>query len=158
MLGLRAIRSLRSALPKAQNTTVIQQATRSIASSSRICSEQPPALLGEGSTSGKVATDVQQATGLERLQLLGNLEGIDVFNTGPLLMSKIGTLKEPVMVPSYVSHSKITTKFMLLNYIHFSVPRTHCRLQRMARRESRHYLDHHRQPQGAPSLPRMWKW
>ncbi|KIM33159.1 hypothetical protein M408DRAFT_19501 [Serendipita vermifera MAFF 305830] len=101
MLGIRAVRSLRSALPKAKKAIVIPQATRTIASSSRICSEQPPILLGPGAKPGEVPTDFQQATGLERLQLLGNMEGIDVFNTGPLYMSKMGTLKEPVMVPSY---------------------------------------------------------
>ena len=104
MLGLRAVRSLRSALPKAKKTNIVPQATRSIASSSRIRSEAPPSLLGPGSKAGEVPTDFEQATGLERLQLLGNMEGIDVFNTGPLIMTKMGTLKEPIMVPSYVSH------------------------------------------------------
>jgi cytochrome c oxidase subunit 5b len=105
MLGLRAVRSLRSALPKAKKTIIDQQVARGIASSSRIYSEPPPALLGPGSKSGAVPTDFEQATGLERLQLLGLMEGIDVFNTGPLIMTKMGTLKEPVIVPSYVRQS-----------------------------------------------------
>jgi cytochrome c oxidase subunit 5b len=105
MLGLRAVRSLRSALPKAKKTIIDQQVARGIASSSRIHSEPPPALLGPGSKAGAVPTDFEQATGLERLQLLGLMEGIDVFNTGPIIMTKMGTLKEPVMVPSYVRRS-----------------------------------------------------
>src|SRR4051812_15579934 len=103
MLGLRAVRSLRSALPKAKKTIIPQQIVRSIASSSRVRSEAPPTLYGEGAKSGEVPTDVQQATGMERLQLLGHLDGVDVFNTGPLVMSKAGTLEDPTIVHSYVS-------------------------------------------------------
>jgi cytochrome c oxidase subunit 5b len=105
MLGLRAVRSLRLALPKAKKTILTQQAARSIASSSRNFSDPPPTLLGPGSKPGAVPTDFEQATGLERLQLLGLMEGVDIFNTGPLIMTKMGTLKEPVMVPSYVRRS-----------------------------------------------------
>ena len=114
MLGLRAVRSLRSALPQAKKAIIAQQAARTIASSSRVHSEPPPTLLGPGSKSGAVPTDFEQATGMERLQLLGQMEGIDIFNTGPLIMTKMGTLKEPIMVPSYVS-------WILSSYsLHFS--------------------------------------
>jgi cytochrome c oxidase subunit 5b len=102
MLGVRAVRSMRSALPKAKKTIISQRVTRNIASSSRNHSDPPPTLLGPGSKPGAVPTDFEQATGLERLQLLGLMEGVDVFNTGPLIMTKMGTLKEPVIVPSYV--------------------------------------------------------
>jgi len=104
MLGLRAVRSLRSALPKAKKTIIPQQMARSIASSSRVHSEAPPTLYGEGAKAGQVPSDLQQATGLERLQLLGHLEGVDVFHGGALVMSKAGTLEDPTIVPSYVSN------------------------------------------------------
>jgi cytochrome c oxidase subunit 5b len=62
----------------------------------------PPALLGEGAPDGSVPTDENQSTGLERLQLLGHLEGIDVFDMQPLEVVKLGTKKDPILVKSYV--------------------------------------------------------
>ena len=44
---------------------------------------QTLSLFGEGSKAGHVPSDIEQATGLERLQLLGQLHRVDVFNTGP---------------------------------------------------------------------------
>ncbi|PVF95548.1 putative COX4-cytochrome-c oxidase chain IV [Serendipita vermifera] len=101
MLGARVVRSLRTTLPKFQRTIISKQATRSIASSSKLRSEAPPTLYGEGAKAGEVPTDFQQSTGLERLQLLGQMEGVDVFNMGPLVMTKAGTTAEPTIVPSY---------------------------------------------------------
>jgi cytochrome c oxidase subunit 5b len=103
MLGARVVRSLRTTLPKFQRTIISKQATRSIASSSKLRSGAPPTLYGEGSKAGDIPTDFQQATGLERLQLLGQMDGVDVFNMGPLVMTKAGTTAEPTIVPSYVS-------------------------------------------------------
>lgn len=105
MLGLRAVRSLRSALPKAQKSIISQRVARTIATSSRVHSEPAPTLYGEGAKAGEVPTDTQQATGLERLQLLGHLEGVDVFHMGPLMMSKPGTLEDPTVVQSFVSRN-----------------------------------------------------
>jgi cytochrome c oxidase subunit 5b len=62
----------------------------------------PPQLFGEGGKAGSVPTDVDQATGLERLQLMGEMEGINVFDDGPLDSSRIGTKANPMLVPSYV--------------------------------------------------------
>ncbi|KAH9481390.1 Cytochrome c oxidase subunit 4, mitochondrial [Psilocybe cubensis] len=61
----------------------------------------PPQLYGEGAKPGTVPTDIEQATGLERLQLLGELEGINVFDDSPLDSSRIGTKANPVLVPSF---------------------------------------------------------
>lgn len=58
-------------------------------------------LIGEGAKVGEVPTDIQQATGLERLELLGKLEGIEVFETEPLDASRIGTMANPVLIDSY---------------------------------------------------------
>lgn len=45
----------------------------------------------------------QQATGLERLELLGDLLGVDVFDTKPLEMTRMGTLDEPIEIFTMVS-------------------------------------------------------
>ncbi|TFK40389.1 COX5B, subunit VB of cytochrome c oxidase [Crucibulum laeve] len=78
-------------------------AMRAFSTTIRVSSGGPPApqLYGPGGKSGQVPTDVEQATGLERLQLLGEMEGFDVFDESPLDASRIGTLANPVLVPSY---------------------------------------------------------
>ncbi|GJJ08159.1 hypothetical protein Clacol_002367 [Clathrus columnatus] len=58
-----------------------------------------PTLYGEGAKAGTVPTDENQATGLERLQMLGQMEGIDIFLRKPDF-SKKGTMASPIMVPS----------------------------------------------------------
>ena len=45
-------------------------------------------LLGPGAPDGTVPTDLEQATGLERLELLGKLEGKDIFDMTPLDSSR----------------------------------------------------------------------
>ncbi|KAJ2905915.1 uncharacterized protein MKZ38_003703 [Zalerion maritima] len=57
-------------------------------------------LIGPGAKPGTVPTDLDQATGLERLEILGKMEGVDVFNMKPLDASRKGTLSEPIMVRS----------------------------------------------------------
>lgn len=61
----------------------------------------PESLIGPGGKAGEVPTDLEQATGLARLELLGKLEGIDVFDTKPLDASKIGTMENPILVDTY---------------------------------------------------------
>ncbi|PWN22759.1 cytochrome c oxidase, partial [Microstroma glucosiphilum] len=60
----------------------------------------PPIIQGEGGKAGETPTDLQQATGIERLELLGRLEGIEIFDMKPLDASRIGTMKEPIVVKS----------------------------------------------------------
>lgn len=62
----------------------------------------PPQLYGDGGKAGSVPTDMEQATGIERLQLMGELEGVKIFDDDPLDSSRIGTKVDPVLVPSYV--------------------------------------------------------
>ncbi|PFH57728.1 hypothetical protein XA68_14656 [Ophiocordyceps unilateralis] len=57
-------------------------------------------LIGPGAAPGTVPTDLEQATGLERLELLGKMEGVDVFDMTPLDSSRKGTMKDPIMVRS----------------------------------------------------------
>jgi hypothetical protein len=63
---------------------------------------KPPSLFGPGGKPGEVPTDFEQATGLERLQLLGEMEGVVIFDKEPLDSSRVGTLKDPILVPSLV--------------------------------------------------------
>ena len=47
-------------------------------------------LIGPGAKPGTVPTDLEQATGLERLELLGKMQGVDVFDMRPLDASRVG--------------------------------------------------------------------
>ena len=47
-------------------------------------------LLGAGAPAGTVPTDFEQATGLERLEILGKMEGVDIFDMRPLDASRKG--------------------------------------------------------------------
>jgi cytochrome c oxidase subunit 5b len=74
---------------------------RSLQTSPRTFFEAAPSVFGEGSKASHNPTDVEQAIGLECLQLLGQLHGVDVFNMGPLLITKPGTVEDPTLVPPY---------------------------------------------------------
>jgi cytochrome c oxidase subunit 5b len=45
-----------------------------------------------------VPTDLEQATGLERLEILGKMQGIDIFDMKPLDASRKGTVPKPSRV------------------------------------------------------------
>lgn len=49
-------------------------------------------LLPPGAKPGTIPTDFVQATGLERLELIGKMQGIDIFDMRPLDASRKGTL------------------------------------------------------------------
>ncbi|KAJ7593141.1 COX5B-domain-containing protein [Mycena floridula] len=59
-----------------------------------------PQIFGPGAKPGEVPTLFDQATGVERLQLLADIEGVDAFDLAPLDASRVGTLKDPIIVPS----------------------------------------------------------
>jgi len=88
----------------AARTTNRRQASRAFSTTFRVSSggPPPPELYGPGAKPGTVPTDLDQSTGLERLQLLGQTQGINVFDEEPLDSSRIGTKANPVLVPSYV--------------------------------------------------------
>ncbi|KAI9804823.1 MAG: Cytochrome c oxidase subunit 4 [Sarcosagium campestre] len=58
-------------------------------------------LIPPGAPPGTVPTDLEQATGLERLEILGKMQGIDVFDMKPLDASRKGTLDNPIIVKSF---------------------------------------------------------
>ena len=47
-------------------------------------------LLPPGAAPGTVPTDLEQATGLERLEILGKMQGIDIFDMKPLPSDRVG--------------------------------------------------------------------
>lgn len=47
-------------------------------------------LLPPGAQPGTVPTDAEQSTGLERLEILGKMQGIDIFDMRPLDASRLG--------------------------------------------------------------------
>lgn len=57
-------------------------------------------LLPPGAPAGTVPTDLDQATGLERLEILGKMEGVDIFDMRPLDASRKGTMQDPIVVQS----------------------------------------------------------
>lgn len=57
--------------------------------------------MGPGGKAGEVPTDLEQATGLERQELLAKLEGKELFDMEPLNMTHIGTPKNPIVVQSH---------------------------------------------------------
>lgn len=60
-----------------------------------------PRVLGPCAPS-QIATDFEQATGVERYQLLGNMAGVDVFDMAPVEVGRMGTLADPIKVNSIV--------------------------------------------------------
>ncbi|KAH6612241.1 cytochrome c oxidase subunit VB-domain-containing protein [Chaetomium sp. MPI-SDFR-AT-0129] len=57
-------------------------------------------LFGPGAKPGTVPTDYEQSTGIERLEILGKMEGVDIFDMRPLDASRKGTLQDPIKVRS----------------------------------------------------------
>ncbi|CAI7581804.1 unnamed protein product [Penicillium glandicola] len=57
-------------------------------------------LFAPGAKSGTVPTDIEQATGLERLELIGKMQGIDIFDMRPLDASRKGSIEDPIIVNS----------------------------------------------------------
>ena len=79
-------------------------AVRAISSTAARRSDAPtPQIYGQGAKAGEIPTDENQSTGLERLQVLGAIEGVEVFDSKPLDSSRIGTLADPIKVFSAVS-------------------------------------------------------
>ncbi|WFD21827.1 Cytochrome c oxidase subunit 4 [Malassezia equina] len=89
-------------LAVAQSSAVAQRsAIRAIATSPlRFSEHHPPVIQGEGAKDGTVASDEDQSTGIERFELMGRLQGIDVFDMTPLPADRLGTVENPIIVKS----------------------------------------------------------
>lgn len=58
-------------------------------------------LIPPGAKPGTIPTDYLQATGLERLELIGKMQGIDIFDMRPLDASRKGTCTEFLLLARY---------------------------------------------------------
>ncbi|GAA5847007.1 hypothetical protein JCM3766R1_005896 [Sporobolomyces carnicolor] len=91
-VALRAVVAPRAVhLPRAQ-------AARTFLTSLPRYSDVEPTVLGPGGKTGEVPTDIEQATGLERFELLHKLKGEEAFSLEPLQMDRLGTLADPIRV------------------------------------------------------------
>ncbi|KAI5951482.1 COX4 [Candida jiufengensis] len=70
----------------------------------------PASLIGPGSKPGVIPTDLDQATGLQRLELLGKREGIDVFDMEMPITEGKGTMADPFLVPTYIGYRYVGCK------------------------------------------------
>ena len=93
-----AVKPARSAAVRALSTTAARRSGHPAA----------PQIFGEGAKAGEIPTDENQSTGLERLQVLGAIEGVEVFDFKPLDSSRIGTLADPIKVFSMVSARRVS--------------------------------------------------
>ncbi|PVV03713.1 hypothetical protein BB560_001780 [Smittium megazygosporum] len=55
---------------------------------------------GPGATPGKIPTDIEQATGLDRLERLAALENESLYNLDPIDLRVKGTKAAPTIIPS----------------------------------------------------------
>lgn len=65
-------------------------------------------LLPPGAEPGTVPTDLDQSTGLERFEILGKMQGVDVFDMKPLDASRKGTGLASTTFKSFVVVDEIT--------------------------------------------------
>lgn len=69
-------------------------------------------LFGPGAPAGQVPTEAEQATGLDRLELLAEMQGEKLFDEEPLPAEFTGTKENPVLVyslvrPSYTAYPEL---------------------------------------------------
>lgn len=67
-------------------------------------------LIGPGAKAGTIPTDMEQATGLERFELLGKREGVDVWDIENPITEGNGTMKDPYLVPTYIGYRFVGCK------------------------------------------------
>lgn len=125
---LRALRVVRpTAVARPRATRAFAASTRRLAAAGHDHHDDhhaaPAQIYGPGAKNVEsIPSDEEQATGLERLQLLGRMENIDVFDMKPLDSSRLGTMKDPILVPSFVRVSYLGGLTVDLPYRR-SVPR-----------------------------------
>jgi cytochrome c oxidase subunit 5b len=59
-------------------------------------------LVPEGAKVGTVPTDLEQATGLDRLEILGKMQGVDIFDMKPLDASRKGALQSTQVLECFI--------------------------------------------------------
>ncbi|KAF3932793.1 hypothetical protein ABW19_dt0207740 [Dactylella cylindrospora] len=95
--------SFRPVVRRAFSASVVARESKSEPTGLKTFSEikSPADLFGPGAQPGTVPTDLEQATGLERLEILGKMEGVDIFDMKPLDASRLGTLENPIIAKSF---------------------------------------------------------
>ncbi|KAK7713131.1 Cytochrome c oxidase subunit 4 [Botryosphaeria dothidea] len=91
----------RSAFAVARRAVIRPVVARSFTSSIVRQIQTEEDLLPPGAAPGSVPTDLEQATGLERLEILGKIQGVDIFDMKPLDSSRKGTVDNPIVVRSF---------------------------------------------------------
>ncbi|KAK4701775.1 cytochrome c oxidase subunit 5b, partial [Phenoliferia sp. Uapishka_3] len=91
-----AVRTLRTVAAKAVARPTATRAFTAFAP--RLSDHQEPQIFGTGGKTGEVPTDLDQATGLERFELMYKLKGEEAFSTAPLEVVRMGTLDAPIEV------------------------------------------------------------
>ena len=86
--------------------SIVIQYTDSSLSRAEIKTEED--LLPPGAEPGTVPTDLDQATGLERFEILGKMQGVDVFDMKPLDASRKGIGAFSTFVKSFTIVDEIT--------------------------------------------------
>jgi hypothetical protein len=76
-----------------QSCGELEEALRNIGADWQTEIKDEADLIGPGAAVGTVPTDLEQATGLERFEILGKMQGIDVFDMKPLDASRKGTVQ-----------------------------------------------------------------
>jgi cytochrome c oxidase subunit 5b len=98
-----ALRAVRPVVVRSTRRSTPSNAFRALSTTTpRFSGPAPPSLYGEGAKPGEIPSDEQQATGLERFQLLGEMNGVESFDLEPLDSSRVGTLEDPIKVFSLV--------------------------------------------------------
>merc|ERR1712072_211687 len=98
--AMYCLRPIARALPQ-------RLATRTFAASAfQRAGGGPPKMIPEGAPEGTVPTEMNQATGLERFELLSKLNGEDPFFMAPLQVEHMGTKANPITVKS-LDHDRI---------------------------------------------------
>ncbi|ORY32924.1 cytochrome c oxidase subunit VB-domain-containing protein [Naematelia encephala] len=67
----------------------------------------PPQIYGPGGKRGEIPTDADQATGIERFELIADAVGVDAFDWKPIDMTHMGTLDNPIEIFSLDTHRYI---------------------------------------------------
>ncbi|GAA5998508.1 cytochrome c oxidase subunit IV [Rhodotorula paludigena] len=90
--------ALRTVAPRALPRAQAPVARTFLTSLPRFSDHQEPILQGPGGKSGEIPTDLEQATGLERFELLHKLKGEEAFSLEPLEVPRLGTVEDPIKV------------------------------------------------------------
>lgn len=109
----RTLRSIRPIRFFSSARVALQQATKVDAKTASNLSEitgPDASLIGPGAQPGTIPTDLDQATGLERFEILGKREGVDVWDIENPITEGSGTMKDPFLVPTYMGYRFVGCK------------------------------------------------